>query len=143
MKNQGFNYNKKFRRRDRLIFNRVGDYSAGGTERFEDLTPEKLKKLVKLKFANPEDKQNCAPSIAKFIKRTKKWRKQYPKLKITFNGYIVSPKRKDYRITVDAVVFRHPTDFEKSWLIKLIKFIDNFPPDEKEIEPNYCHLGWD
>ncbi len=143
MKNQDFNYNKDFKTRDRLIFNRVGDYSAGGTEYFKDLTPEKLKQLVELKFANPEDEKNCAPSIAEFIERTEKWQEQYPELQITFNGYTVSPEREDYRITVDAVIFQHPTDFEKSWLIELIRFISSFHPDEIKIESDYCYLGWD
>lgn len=67
------------------------------TRHYTNLDAETLEKMIELGFADPEDKQNEAPTIAEFLE----WMKENPSYKA--HGYVVTIKRDDYRLSVEGV----------------------------------------
>lgn len=87
------------KRRDEIIFGiyNPNAYRYGGTKHFSGLTYDKLEQLWKENFLNPDDCQNCAPSIAEimtFMKTNEGF---------TAHGYTVSKARNDYRISLEGI----------------------------------------
>ena len=65
----GVELNKNYNLREQILFGEDYDaahYRMGGIRYFE-IAPEQLTQLVQLKFADPHDAQNSAPSIEEFI----------------------------------------------------------------------------
>lgn len=73
-------------------------YHMGGVNRFDGARAEVLQKLIDLGFADPNDRQNDAPSYGKIVEFLKK----YPRF--TGFGYAVDVTRDDYRVTLEGVL---------------------------------------
>ena len=91
--------NKDIATRDKILFGkyRPNTYKFGGIRKFDNLDVETLGKLLEMNFADPEDRQNLAPSIQEIYEFMRK----YPKYKA--HGYAVSDEREDYRISIEGV----------------------------------------
>lgn len=64
---------------------------------YAGLTAEGLKLLIEKGYADPEDRQNSAPSIGEFLE----FMKAHPRFGA--HGYIVTPERDDYRVSVEGL----------------------------------------
>ena len=93
------NFNPDIKTRDEIIFGKYEpeDYEMGGIKRFDGLSIDDLQKLLALNFADPNDRQNNAPSIAKIAEFMKKYSC------FTAHGYAVADWREDYRVTIEGV----------------------------------------
>lgn len=91
-------FNKDAKARDTIIF---GDYNEekyiGGIRQFEGMELSTLQTLVDFRFADPKETQNLSPSIGDFIA----FMKENPGYVV--DGYVVSEKRRDYRVSVEAI----------------------------------------
>lgn len=65
--------------------------------RYEGLNVEGLRLLLEKGFADPEERQNCAPPIQDIYD----FMCQHPGF--TAHGYIVTPNRADYRVSIEGV----------------------------------------
>lgn len=94
-----FAFNRDFSRRDAILGIEV-DWNSnrtGGIARFSNLESGMLLKLFEEGFIDPNDKQNAAPTVRAFLE----FMKQNPK--VLAHGYAVSPKRDDYRVTIEGL----------------------------------------
>ena len=108
-----FKLNRDVKTRDEIIF---GKYESkaykGGLRRFDNLSLEKLKKLVECKFIRLEECQNNSPSVREFIEFMEKYSGY------TVMGYAISVKRTDYRVTLDGI--------EKREIVYSLDEVDEF-----------------
>lgn len=97
-----FGYNKDDKKRQQII-EEHGYWTYGYKDKVKydllyfAIDSVGLKMLIDEKFADPEDRQNNAPSlgdIQKFIET-------HPNFKAC--GYIVTPERDDYRVSIEEV----------------------------------------
>ena len=119
-------FNMDIKTRDEIIF---GDYEPqkyfGGVRRFENMTRDKLQKLVDMGFANPDGAQNCSPTIESFLEFTE------DKPDYVFHGYAVSDTRNDYCVSIDAIEYIgkiDDLDTLKSF-VQFARYADEFNPD--------------
>ena len=121
-----FNYNTDIKTRDEIIF---GEYDPklylGGVRYFTDMTLETIKMLVKTGFADPEDRQNEAPSIEEFISFMEA-NEGY-----VLGGYTVTDERSDYRISIDRIEKTEPiyTKEELEAFVDFARWADDFETD--------------
>ena len=91
-------YNMDIKTRDEIIF---GSYNPdaywGGVRDFEGMEVSTLKKLVDMRYADPEEAQNDSPTIEEFIR----WMETYDGYVV--NGYVVTDKRSDYRVSIESI----------------------------------------
>lgn len=96
-----FNFNKNYEAREQIIFGFGEEYDKknypGGCRNFENMSVETLQRLVDEKFAEPDDCQNCAPTIGELLEYGKSHKG------VVFGGYAVSADRDDYRVSIDTV----------------------------------------
>lgn len=140
-----FEFNKDYILRHKIIFDTDFDedkYKFGGTYHFKDLSFEKLKKLIELRFADPEDAQNDAPTIKQFYDLVNNHFEQHPEITeyISFHGYVVSHRRDDYRVSIEGLYlnwFGVEIDEFVNEVISLCRHADEFDLDivKKEL---YC-----
>ena len=117
-------YNKDQKRRNEIVFGKNNNLKeSGGIISFDDLTLPKLKKLVKEKFADPDECQNSAPSIQEFVDWADDAIKSDPSIKnnLFFTGYVVDLKRSDYRVSIEGLTIKGPTT-----VTVRTKFMDKF-----------------
>ncbi len=143
-----FKYNKNWQERDRLIFGNV--LEKYDTRRFEDLKASILQQLVTQNFANLEDEHNCAPQIQEFLDLAQEWEECDRAIQVTFGGYVVSPQREDYQVSIDSVLINtmqlddeYKPDIMSPLLIKLIEFAGDFHPDETIAKSDRIYFWWD
>ena len=90
------NYDEK--RRDEIIFGKY-DPSAylGGLRHFDGMTRETLHRLIDEGFVDVDTTQNDSPSIQDFL--------DFMDMHDGYvvGGYVVSARRSDYRVSVDAI----------------------------------------
>ena len=120
-----FDFNKDVETRDKLIF---GEYDEekymGGVRRFENVDTETIKKLIDLKFLDPEETQNSSPSTREMVEFAEKWGNYY------FDGYVVSKRRTDYRVNLDTISKFISVDQEEVIAFtKKFRFADEFDAD--------------
>ena len=90
-------------KRDEIIFGKPfseqdnEEYYWGGTRAYSGLTPEQMRKLIELGFADPEEEQNDCPSIEECLE----FCERHPGF--TMHGYVVSHERHDCRVSVEGV----------------------------------------
>lgn len=93
-----FEFNKDVKTRDVIIF---GEYAPekymGGTRQFENMSYEKAKVLLELGYIDPDDAQNNSPTAEDMLKYAEEWGGY------TFDGYVVSIDRCDYRVTLTTI----------------------------------------
>jgi hypothetical protein len=130
-----FKLNKDYRRRDRILKIHVNwdTGKGGGITCCKHIDLPILTILLKENFINPEDRQNNAPSVIEIYRFMVK----YPQV-IAF-GYAVSPRRDDYRISIEGIYVpaNKVTEKMKKDFIKFCK-----DPDEIETD-NDLYAWWD
>ncbi len=134
-----FTYNFDSETRDRIIFGTsiVWEDSMGGARRFHNLSRENLQQLISQGFANRADSQNFSPTIGEFFDFAQ--RQGNKGFEFTFEGYVISPERRDYRVSIDGLFYRGICSTEL--ILDFQEFVNE--PDELEIEPNYLRAWWD
>jgi len=110
---------------------------GGGICHFENLTLTMLNKLIENRFVDLDDKQNYnAPTIREYWELLKK----YPDEPITLHGYIVSPERDDYRISIEGLKGEsRNTDFIRDFRALCVRH----PCGEIIISCNYQYCWYD
>lgn len=103
---------EQFDERDRIVKAFVPDRYrefgwTGGVMHYENMDVETLKQLIEKGYADPNDRQNCAPCIKDFVALMEK----YPTLKA--HGYVVERERNDARISVEGVEGECPSEVSK------------------------------
>lgn len=116
-----FEYNKDWKLRDSMLNdvygNKQGTYDIF---RFDGVTAETLQKLVDLKFADPDEYQNEAPSVGEILD----FLNENPDF--TAHGYAVTVRRDDYRIILEGVE-GNSRDFDQiSRFMNMFRFADEF-----------------
>lgn len=82
-------------------------FYAGGIRRFDNLTVEKLKTLVKEEYIHMSDDHNGCPCVEEMLKFASKIAElEDCNMQILFSGYAVSPNRKDYCVNIDGISYR-------------------------------------
>ena len=134
-----FTYNTDYPTRDAIIFGMQINWEevGGGAKNFYYLTLEKLYQLIEHNFALITEKHNESPSIGDFF--TFAEIQAVNSYIFTFEGYAIMPRRCDYRISLDGIVFNG--DYSPQLLADFRDFVG--VPDELSIEPNYLRAWWD
>ena len=117
-----FKYNQDWKLRDSMLNDVYGERKGGDYDvyRFDGVTAETLQKLVDLKFADPNEQQNEAPTIEQFLE----FLNDNPDF--TAHGYAVTIKRDDYRISIEGVVGK-AYDFDQiGRFVETFRFADDF-----------------
>lgn len=99
---------------------------------YEGLTAAGLDTLIKERFADNNECQNCCPCI----KEINKFLHEHPNF--TAHGYIVTPRRPDYRVSIEGVEGKdcNAKDIED--------FIDLFgDADDLTVEGGVCYCWFD
>lgn len=123
-------YNYDDKRRCEIIGMDYPPEYLGGCQSFEGLTLSQLDLLLDENFIDPEECQNCSPDTMEF----KEFLEKYPEA--TLHGYIVTPERDDYRITIEGLEYQGDVSMEL-----LGDFIDEFRTADDFIHNNdylYC-----
>lgn len=115
--------NMDIKTRDEMIFGKYDpDSYMGGCRSFGNMSVDLLSKLVEMNFADPDDRQNDAPSIEEFIEFMNKWSGY------VVHGYVISDKRSDYRVSVEAIEkigeFKTKEEFED--FVSMFRYADEF-----------------
>lgn len=114
-----FNYDDK--RRCEIIGIPYPVVYSGGCCNFKGLTLDKLNLLLDEGFVDPEEQQNCAPNTMEF----KGFLEAYPQA--TLHGYIVSPERDDYRVTIEGLEYEGEVSKEMLFdFTEMFRFADDF-----------------
>lgn len=125
---------KQAKERDKIIFGKYDPNAyMGGIRNFENLSAATLRKLVDLGFADPEDKQNDAPTLGELLD----FAEYYGPESYVFGGYVVSPKRSDCRVSINSIEFiaeHFDDDDEEQAFEELTQYAD-----EKDID----YAWWD
>lgn len=115
-----YELNKDYHRRDEIVGLKNKKYVAG-IKRFQGLSFDQLDSLVEENFISLEDKPTFAPNaqeIYDFLKDNPDF---------TVMGYLVSPDREDYRISLDGVELkRKPTVDEIIEFVALFRLASDF-----------------
>jgi hypothetical protein len=115
------------------------DY-IGGSRKFNDLPLELLELLVLEDHTPHDEKHNEAPTIRDMLILAKQLKsKGYD---FYFGGYAISPKREDYRVSVDTIIIKSLFDNDNHINNRAIK---NFFKDADEVieDTNYFRFWYD
>ena len=127
-----FQYNKDQETRDSMLSFNWGE-KDGTYRKFSNLDISTLKQLVAQKFADPDEQQNDAPTIAEFVEFMEK----YPNMKA--HGYVTGHPRSDYRLSIEGIEgqiinYENMRDF-----ISVFRIADEFEINEN----GYCRCWYD
>lgn len=93
-----FKINKDTQRRNRILgITFDWEKVSSGTMSLERIDVKTLELLFRERFIDPNEKQNESPTAIQFLSFMQK----YPV--VLAQGYVVSPNREDYRITIDGL----------------------------------------
>lgn len=91
-------FNMDIKTRDEIIF---GSYEpeeySGGARRYEHLSLKEVKKLIDLKFMDPDEAINNCPPVREFVAFMERFDGY------TVSGYTIINTRGDYRVDIDAI----------------------------------------
>lgn len=123
-----WNLNTDANARDQILFGEDFDKSKyiGGVRSFENLPAATMKQLLELNFATEEDAQNNMPCIKKLMEYTATHEN------VTFNGYAVSPKRDDYRISIETIMQDFTTVKDRDDFTEMFRLADEFEADKDQ-----------
>lgn len=127
-----FKYNKNQKKRDTIIFGENKPEYWGGISHFGDMDAKTLKKLIDLKYADPEEAQNYSPTLSEFygfISRNNGF---------TVHGYVVAKERDDYRVSIEGVA-GNSSDIND--ICAFSEFTHG--ADEFECSPGHQYSWWD
>lgn len=130
---ENFSYNKDYVSRDKLLNLNV-DWNTDktfGIKRFEEIDVKTFETLIVQNFIDPSNSQNASPTAKEFFQ----FMCRYPSVKAY--GYAVSPKRNDYRITIEGIYV-----LNKDITPSLKKDFMNFCKNADEISTNNGLLSW-
>jgi hypothetical protein len=125
-----------YRQRDLILkgFFTDKDY-FGGVKHFKRLPLELLELLVLEDHADPNDKQNDAPTIRDLITFARQLKdKGYD---FYFGGYATSPDREDYRVSVDTIEISFYFDNGNHLNNKIIKKFFEKADEKEETDANF------
>lgn len=118
--------------REHLIFGRSYDYAnyeKGGACRFEGLTFEVAMNLIKWKFLPPDDRQNDSPTAQEFVG----FMEQHNPENWVLNGYVISPLRKDVRVSIEGIDSIGPlTDHDMADFLRTFRDADSLYAEDGE-----------
>ncbi len=123
------NLNKDWRKRDALIFGAENVRDRYDIRHYDDMDPDTLRRLVADGYADRDDTQNSAPSIGEFLDATAR----FPQMR--FHGYVVSPEREDYRVSVEGFIAPYSPD-----IVNEYHSADEFTVDPTD---NTVRAWWD
>ena len=127
-----FTYNRDDKRRCEIL-KTDGTYGMGGTESIQSVTLQQLKDLEKEGFLDPEMTQNDSPSIGGIMD----FMEENPRA-LAF-GYIVSPTRDDYRVSLEGVIIPGPLSVNE-----VMAFANYFRyADEFDLDSNGARAWYD
>ncbi len=117
-----YKYNMDYKTRDEML---KLEYHGGNSENydvayFDGVTAETLEKLVNMGYADPEEYQNSSPTIGEILK----FMKENPSF--TAHGYVVTPHRDDYRVSIEGVQGNSEDECEIFNFINLFRHADDF-----------------
>lgn len=93
-----FNYNLDYGIRDSLLKLEVDwEDKMNRVVKFEPFRIDILESLINEKFINPQDRQNNSPTVNEMLGFMRK----YPA--VFAYGYAVTPKRRDYRVSLEGL----------------------------------------
>ena len=124
---------KKHSERDVIIFGKTFDWSEGGIEHFEGLTLAQLNELEHNEHLDIRNAQNSAPDIGTFMQFMNSHKG------FTAHGYVVSPHRDDYRVSVEGIEMKG--DYDKKTLAAFSLLCNT--ADHFEIEETHLYSWWD
>jgi hypothetical protein len=127
-----FKFNKDQAARDKLLGIPPDAKYGGGIEHFEGLPAPVLRKLIEEQFANPEDCQNCSPTIQEFLD----FMEEHPGF--TAHGYAVELRRSDYRISIEGLRGKNIKREDADDFVQAFRFADDF-----EFEAGNCYCWYD
>ena len=124
-----FIYNLDYKIRDNLLKLDINWEDKAMTRRiirYEPIRIDVLEKLIELKFINLEEQQNNAPKVRDFYDFLLK----HPSVFIY--GYVVSPFRKDYRVSIEGMAVNEEDVDEllKEDFMDFCKTADDIKTDE-------------
>ncbi len=136
-----FYYNRDWFTRDTIIFGapplpQAPEY-GGGCRYFDRLTLDQLRRLVVLRFADPDGVKNSSPSTQEFLNFVQS--QANLGFQFVFEGYAIHPQREDYRVTIDAIAYAGEATDDVSQAFQEF----SMDADELEISPNYLRAWWD
>jgi hypothetical protein len=136
---QRFTYNQDSRTRDTIIFGKPIDWDndLGGAYYFDELTVEQLEQLVNQQFADPAERQNFSPTLGDFLAFAQTQKSKG--FEFTFEGYVISPKREDYRVSIDGIQFQGDCSYQVITDFHAIAY----NADELDIDPTFIRAWWD
>ncbi|TNH28330.1 hypothetical protein FHG89_15300 [Micromonospora orduensis] len=91
-----FRFNRDAARRDPLVGVTPAGYT-GGIASFDDLDVGELAELLELRFVDPYDRQNAAPTVWEIFR----FLCAHPDVRAA--GYVVSLDREDYRTSIESI----------------------------------------
>lgn len=112
-------------------------FEGGGITSFDNLTLQGALALLENEFLDLEERQNSAPTISNIIEFVKT---NFPD-KIGFHGYIVSPKRKDVRISFEGINNLPNSFFSKKELEIIYNYFNS--ADELELTRKNIWIWYD
>lgn len=123
-----FEYNKDDKRRCEILG--ITPNYMGGYYGIDKMNIEQLNMLLEENFIDPDECQNCSPSTMEF----KEFMEAYPG--VTAHGYIISPERGDYRVTIEGLNYVGDTTKEMLFeFMDLFRSADDFSCSEGHL---YC-----
>jgi hypothetical protein len=134
-------YKADHRQRDLILkgFFTDKDY-IGGSRRFSNLPLELLELILLENHTDHNEKHNNAPSIRDLIIFAKQMNEKG--YYFFFNGYAISPKREDYRVSVDTINIKYYFDNSNHLNNKIIeKFFKD--ADEKDLDNGTMRFWYD
>ena len=123
-------YNYDDKRRCEIIGLSYPPEYLGGCQSFEHLTLGQLMLLLDEEFVDPEECQNCSPDTMAF----KSFLETYPEA--TVHGYIVSPSRNDYRVTIEGAEYHGEVSRQMLFdFVEMFRYADDFSISDESL---YC-----
>lgn len=113
----------------------------GGIKRFNGLHIKDVEYLMDvIGAADPDDRQNEAPSIQELVDFASNYADDYD---ITFRGYVVSPDREDYRMSIDGIRIYSDTDIAAQDHDDFMDLVHDHFADDVTSAPNVFDAWWD
>lgn len=123
-------YNYDDKRRCEILGMSYPPKYLGGCQSFMGLTLSQLNLLLDEGFIDPEECQNCSPNTMEF----KAFLEEYPEA--TLHGYIITPDRSDYRMTIEGLEYHGDVSREMlSDFIDMFRTADEFTQGQEFL---YC-----
>ncbi len=131
-----FAFNTDYKRRDKIVGMDVewGKDDPGGLIRLNRMTLPIIAQLYEERFIDPNDRQNLAPTAQEILA----FMCRHPSA--LASGYMISPERDDYRVTIEAVELstKDATPAARQEFETLCK-----DADELETQGDFLYCWWD